>query len=180
MTEERRPWHRQELETARAFHAFMLYRDLLPKGRSLEKVSKKLSDNAHYLTHLKRWSSRYDWVNRATLHDEHIAEVRSEAQEQAIIDMAERQAKEGMALQQKGVERLADMAIREMRLRDAIKAIEVGAKLERIARGEPGEITKHEIGPFTQKPLEEMTDEELDEIIARRGALPEGQYDNSD
>ncbi len=179
-TKEKKPWHRQENESTKAFHAFMLYRDMLPKGRSIQKVLETTDKKPSYYRHLARWSSRYEWVKRATFHDDHMAEVKREANQKAIEEMAERQAKEGMALQQKGIERLADMAGREMRMRDAIRAIEVGAKLERTARGEPSEITKHQIVPGTEKRLEDMTDAELDEIIERRGVLPEGKEEKKD
>ncbi len=179
---EKKPWHRREDESAKAFHAFVLYRDMLTKERSIQNVQIKLGGKPSYFRHLARWSSKYRWVERATLHDDHMAEVRREAHQKAIEEMTERQAKEGLALQEIGMRRFhskegaaRDGVASTMDDRDAILAIEKGAKLERTARGEPGEITKHEIVPVAGKRLEDMTDEELDEIIARRGALPEGQ-----
>lgn len=179
---EKQPWHRCENESAKAFHAFILYRDMLTKERSIQNVLIKVEGKPSYFRHLARWSSKYEWVTRATLHDDHMAEVRREAHQKAIEEMTERQAKEGAALQAIGMRRFHNKegTAREgvasvMDDRDAILAIEKGAKLERTARGEPGEITKHEIVPLPEKRLEDMTDEELDEIIARRGALPEGR-----
>jgi hypothetical protein len=179
---DRQPWHRRETESAKAFHAFMLYRDMLPRERSIQKVLDNADRKPSYYRHLARWSSRYDWVNRANLHDDHMAEARAEAQEKAIVDMVERQTKQAMALQTLGLRKylnadgsLKETVVLQMADRDAIRAIVEGAKLERISRGQPGDITKHEIEPASHKPLEEMTDAELDEIIERRGALPEGK-----
>lgn len=162
MTEEQcKPWHRQPGESSKAFHAFMLYRDMLPKERSLAKLHKN-----HFKTASKRWlaewSRKYSWVARATAHDEHLAAVRAEAQEQAIIEMVERQAKEGMALQHKGIEKLQATKPKDMTVGTAIRAVDVGVKIERTARGEPTEIVK---GEHTLRPVRELTDEELERII---------------
>ena len=166
---ESKPWYRQPDETAKAFAAFVLYRGMMPRERSLAKVHHsdiKMSSRRW----LAEWSRRHQWVARSLAHDEHLAAVKTESQEQAIIDMAERQAKEGLALQQKGLERLASIPIEEIKARDAISAVTEGAKLERMARGEPTEIVR---GDHTIKAVREMTDEQLQEIIDR-GRLEEG------
>lgn len=159
---ENQPWHRQPRESSKAFHAFMLYRDMPPKERSLEKVRQKLTKTPPYLRHLKKWSSYYSWVARAQAHDDHLAAVGAEAQEKAVKDMAERQAREGMAMQSKGMTKLRRMKAKDMQPRDAIHAVDVGAKLERTARGEPTEIVKEEI---TFRSAEDLTDDELAKII---------------
>jgi len=170
-------WHRRPDESTKAFHAFMLYRDMLPKSRSLQKVCQKIGKTPSYVTYLQKWSSRYSWVARATAHDDHLAQVRTEAQEAAIIDMADRQAREGMALQTVGIRRFLDERgvvradiVQEMKDGDAIRAIDVGAKIERTARGEPTEILRD----VTDRPAKMLSKEELLEIIAeqrRRDAL---------
>lgn len=164
-----KPWHRQPQETAKAFHAFMLYRDMLPRERSLQKVCQRYAKGAPYLTHLKRWSSRYHWVARASAHDDHLAAVRADAQEHAIKEMADRQAKQGMALQGVGIRRFVNPdgslnvnVASMMQDKDAIRAVDVGAKLERTARGEPTEIVKKETTIRTAK---DLTDDELAQII---------------
>jgi len=153
---EHKPWQRRQDESAKAFHAFIFYRDMLSKERSLEKVLDKCKGKPSYYRHLARWSSRYEWVNRATAHDDYLDEVRAESQVHNIKEMAERQAKEGMALQKIGFEFLTGVGLVEAR--DAIRAVDVGAKLERIARGEPTEIIEAKI---RLKPITEYTDEEL-------------------
>ncbi len=174
---ERKPWHRQEGETGKAFHAFMLYRDMLPKGRSLEKTRQALTRPAGYRRWLQTWCSHYQWVARVQAYDDHLAAVRAEAQEYAIVEMADRQAREGMALQTIGIKRFVDKdgkvkegVASEMEDKDAIRAINVGVKIERTARGEPTEIVK---GDYTVRPAKELTDDELAEIIQRE-QLEEG------
>jgi len=165
---ENKPWHRQPGETAKAFHAFVLYRDMLPKERSLQKVRQKLTKTPPYLRYLKTWSSRFSWVARAQAYDDHLAEVKAEAQEHAIVEMTELQAREGRALQTVGMRRFVDeqgkvrIGIAQgMKDADAIRAIDVGAKLERTARGEPTEIVKD----VTGRGVKRLSDEELLQII---------------
>ena len=136
-------WYRQENEPSRAFNAFILYRDMLPKERSLERVRQKMAKGLLYLSHLKRWSSRHQWVKRVMAYDDYLAEVKAQAQEKAIGEMAERQAKEGMALQTLGLRRFVNddgtlkaEVIATIKDKDALRAIEIGAGLERSARGD--------------------------------------------
>lgn len=140
----RQPWHRQEGETSKAYNAFVIYRDMGP-GRSLEKVCQNLSKRPHYITILKEWSSRHGWVARCLAHDEDMADRRRKAQAEAIERMAERQAQQGMAFQQVATSHFMDPATKKLRTQldkdaDAIRAMEVGVKIERTARGEPTEI----------------------------------------
>lgn len=172
MTTDLKPWHRQPGETPKSFHAFMLYRDMLPKERSMERVAEKLGKVPGYRLLLEKWSSRYHWVARARANDSYLAEVRHEAMENAIREMAERQAQEGMWLQAKGIEWLKSLGVDDIKARDAIQAIDIGAKVERTARGEPTEIIKGDV-TVRAKPMSDYTDEELDEIIAKK-QLPSG------
>lgn len=168
---DKKLWHRQADESAKAFHAFMLYRDMLPKSRSIERVREILGKSAGYSRHLQNWSSRYQWVTRATAHDDYLAEVRSEAQANAIREMSERQAKIGMALQQIGLTFLQTHGLEEGR--DAIRAVSEGAKIERVARGEPSEIV--ELQAAKLKSVEDYTDEELEWTI-EHGKPIEAKY----
>lgn len=168
---ERKPWHRQEDESSKAFHAFMLYRDMGAKERSLEKVLGKFDRKPSYYRHLARWSSRYHWVARATAYDDYQAEVKCLARERAIEEMEERQAKEGMALQGKGIEKLQATKPKDMTVDTAIRAVDIGVKIERTARGEPTEIAK---GDHIVRSVRELSDQELDAIIQKYKQLEEG------
>ncbi len=154
--ENRKPWHRRDSESSKAFHAFMLYRDMMPAERSIQKVLEICNKKASYYWNLARWSSWYNWVERAKQYDDYIAEIKSQAQIHAIKEMAERQAKEGMALQQFGIEYLRGNTLTKGQ--DAIRAIEVGTRIERTARGEPTEILQLQ-GKL--KPIIEYTEDEL-------------------
>lgn len=71
MPDDRRPWERQPGESARPFAAASEY-ILAGPQRSLAKVGQKLGKS---VVLLERWSSRHDWVNRASAYDDHLAEV---------------------------------------------------------------------------------------------------------
>jgi len=171
MTEDNRSWDCALLgESARAFYAFTLYRDLPVSERSLEKVQQKYDRSTSYRRQLAKWSSRFAWVERVTAYDAFIDAVKREAAREAIIEMAVRQAQIGIDLQAAGMAVFIDdkgqlkPLTKRLRPQDAIRAIEVGARTERTARGEPAEIIK---GDFTIRPAKELTDDELAEIIQR-------------
>lgn len=63
------PWDRQERESAKAWDAFKAYRDMGPRERSTHRVAQELSKSE---TIVKRWSSMWDWVERAAAFDAHV------------------------------------------------------------------------------------------------------------
>lgn len=97
-TEDRQPWDRRDDETSRAYHAFCLYRDMGPQGRSLRAVTEELyGDEGESVgsvsSHVERWSSDYAWVDRAAAYDDYMAErVREELEQRRIRDKVERLA----------------------------------------------------------------------------------------
>lgn len=124
--------------------AFDLYLRLGP-GRSLEALHRTLEEDpsriglkrAPGLSTLEAWSSVFHWQDR-------LLDLEREAQVQALREMAGRHIKEGLALQQKGVERLQQLPTSKMAANDAIRAVIEGVRLERLARGEPTEHIKEE------------------------------------
>jgi hypothetical protein len=62
---DRRPYDRLPGETAKAYAAFSLYRDMGIE-RSVDAVSKVLGKSTVFLC---RWSSKYEWVERAEAWD---------------------------------------------------------------------------------------------------------------
>ena len=158
-------------ESARAFHAFTLYRDLPASERSLEKVQQKYNRSTSYRRQLAKWSSRFAWVARAAAYDVSLDAVRREAAREALVEMATRQAQIGMDLQTAGMAVFIDESgnlrqdvVQRLKPQDAIRALEVGVKIERVARGEPAEILKAD---HTIRLARELTDDELAEIIQR-------------
>lgn len=131
--------------------AFDLYVRLGP-GRSLEALHEAMREDpsgiglkrAPGLSTLEAWSSAFHWQDRLLDLEREAQERDGEAQVQALREMNERHAKEGLALQQKGFERLQQLPTSKMAANDAIRAVIEGVRLERLARGEPTEHIKEE------------------------------------
>lgn len=140
------PWERQEKETAKNYEAFCIYRDLGP-GRSLRLVSEMCGKNESLLS---RWSAKFDWVKRASLWDDEQDRIeRKEAQEAQVREirkMRKRQADSGYAMQIKGLEALKKLPLEEMSAQDIVKMMIEGAKLERLGRGDVGEVVEERNG----------------------------------
>ena len=72
-------WERQPGETAKAYAAFLLYRDLPAIDRSVAAARDgQQRDNKGTLRQWNGWSMRNGWVNRAAEHDSDLASRRRE------------------------------------------------------------------------------------------------------
>jgi hypothetical protein len=138
-------------EGTRQRRAFDLYVHL-GAGRSLEELQRQLQARPELIgvnrgpsrTTIEAWSSAFHWQDRF-LDLERQARQQDEAEQvRALREMGERHAREGLALQQKGIERLNALLPGELQVPDAIRAIIEGVKLERLARGEPTEHVRQE------------------------------------
>jgi hypothetical protein len=75
-TPEQYAWQQQPDESIKAFQAFVTYRNMDPNERSLQRVVSELNKSK---TLLGRWSSKFDWVERAALWDDYQELRRLEA-----------------------------------------------------------------------------------------------------
>jgi hypothetical protein len=129
------PWERQPGE--RAFEAFARYRDLGP-DRSLRRVGRDLGKSRAAIEEL---SVRWDWVARAFAYDAHLDRQRQIANERSFLEMNERHARLGQAMQTAGarkvehVSALLDTEPTSLSPSEAVSMINSGQKLEREARG---------------------------------------------
>ena len=86
------PWERQKGESAQAFEAFSIYRDL-GSERSQQAVAKQLGKSRQLLA---RWSAQWEWVERARAYD---IDLDRQARVQSLKDakdMRRRQTKTGV------------------------------------------------------------------------------------
>ena len=134
-------WERLPSESSKAYAAFCIYRDMGPK-RSIEKVQKKVGKKSGYLRHLYRWSSKYNWFERAKAYDDYIEKKKREENEKAILEMAERHVKLAMAFLLKIAQALQQIDPAQLSPSDMAKWLEIATKLERLSRGVPTEIGK--------------------------------------
>ena len=147
--------------------------------RSIERLHALLvqragaGGSAPGLRTIYEWSRRYNWQDRLQRLERQARETADEARIKALREMYERQAQEALLLQQKGAEWLTQFATDEATPDAAIRALVEGAKLERLARGEPSERSAQERGSDDEERFARFTDEEL-ELLAGQIDRPVG------
>lgn len=124
-------WERQPGESSQAFEAFVTYRDMGAQ-RSIRSAASRLG-KSHKL--LERWSARFKWGDRAAAFDAHMDSIAVMAQEGARREMAERQAKIGMDMQELAAQSLDGLAAGGLTVNEVVRMMETGVKIERAARG---------------------------------------------
>ena len=67
------PWEQWPDEPNKAYHRFSMYLKIGPE-RSIRKVAERLQKGSGYEKHLRRWSSKYNWVKRSGEYDRHLIE----------------------------------------------------------------------------------------------------------
>lgn len=140
------PWERQPRETDVAFQAFVVYRDL-PDRRSCAKAGKLLGKSSKLM---EDWSAQHHWVDRVAAWDREQDRVARKATLDEIAQMHRRHANLAVTMLNRAAARLvgSDDPISPVTALDTSKLTatevarlaEVGARLERQARGEPDKI----------------------------------------
>ncbi len=181
------PWEQQPQETAAAFAAFVIYRDLRWR-RSLDAVTRRL--NSYDLPNgrqkgaktepgepalpskrrsgqVSRLSREHNWPARAAAWDSYLDNEARLAQVEAIRDMTQRHAALARALQGKALTALRAMTPNQMDASDVLRFLVEAAKLERLALGEATEHTRQEVQSTTHVALEVV-----ERIVPVRGSSP--------
>lgn len=153
-----KPWDRQPGESAKAFEAFTLYRDLGP-SRSAREVATGLRKS---VTLISRWCTAYGWVERGAQWDEEADRRQRERdlieRQRARERMLERHTTAYANIFKVGAAVLAEFdvdnpehgeaakaKISELSLGQAVSLLNHAAKGERLARGETqNRVTRQE------------------------------------
>ncbi len=151
-------WQQLPRETDKAYQAFVTYRNLEPKERSLTRVSSELAKS---IPLVKRWSSRWDWVERVREWDDYLQMRLLEGR----IEERQRMDEEHLALirgaRSKAIKALADMkpeqlATNLVELRHWITEL---IRYERLIMGEPETIEARREEIEAQATIEERIKE---------------------
>lgn len=126
------PWERQPGETAKAFEAFALYRDM-GATRSVRNVAQVLHKSS---TQIGRWSSAFNWPERATAWDAEQDRRAREKQVQEIAKMRSRHTKIAESMLLKAAKALQKMSEEDMKPVDITRMVDVATQLERLSRGD--------------------------------------------
>ena len=143
-------WERQPTESAQAFEAFALYRDM-GVNRSIRKVARNLNKA---VTTLAEWSTKNEWVKRAAAWD---AEQDRIARNELAAEMAatrKRQRKQAQRMQEKGMELLESISIGDAKLSEIVSLLKAGMEQERIAIGDVGEVIEERNGGEAVSPVQ--------------------------
>src|SRR5260370_5769850 len=176
------PWEQLPGESAKAYAAFCLYRDLGPR-RSLDEASRSYhrgrassadgdtpSRRRRASGTMRRWADRWNWPARARAWDQECTRAHATEQIEALKEMTKRHLQEAKVLQNKAVLRLSQLQPEELKPRETLDYLIEATKLERLVLGEPTERVAEE-HHFPE--VKDMSDDELAQIVARaRGRLP--------
>lgn len=147
------PWERQAEETTKAYEAFCIYRDM-GRERSLSKVAERLQKSE---TLMGRWSRTYDWVKRAAKWDDEQErierEIAQKEQAKEIREMRKRHADLAKVMLIKSAKALARIPDDEIKPGDISRMVDVASKLERISRGDVGEVVEERDGGKAASPV---------------------------
>lgn len=142
MSKEVKPWERQDNETPKQFEAFKIYRDM-GEERSLTKVAQQLKKST---TLMGRWSGINNWVERCAAWDAEQDRLLRQQQLKDIKNMRKRHADIATAMIMKAAKALKKIKDDEIKPQDVSRMVEVASKLERISRGDVGDVIEQRDG----------------------------------
>ena len=148
----------------------------LGADRSLTRLHEALAaegGRVPALRTLEEWSRTYHWADRIADVECRAREAEDAARITAIREMQERHTKEGLLLQSRGSQWLAEFDSGDATPDVAIRAIAEGVRIERLARGEATERTER--GDAADPRLERISDDDLERLIDAAGLALEGE-----
>ena len=149
-TNESKPWERQEYDTKKSFEAFCIYRDM-GEERGIRKVAAQLGKSE---TLIARWSGKYNWVDRCAAWDAEVDRLASIENLRNIRKMRERHAKLAVKALEKADEALEALDVYSARADHIARLLAEATKLERISRGDSGEVVEERDGGKAISPVQ--------------------------
>lgn len=136
------PWERQKSESAKAYEAFCEYRNM-GASRSISKVAERLGKSNQLMS---RWSRNNEWVKRCAAWDAEQDRIARLAQTDEIKRMRKRHADLASAMLVKAAKALKNLPEEEINGMTISKMVETASKLERISRGDVGDVVEERDG----------------------------------
>jgi hypothetical protein len=130
------PWDRRPSETPRAYNAFTQFRDL-GQRRTLRDLCTTTGLSS---TSVRTWQHSHDWIDRARAYDAWLDREATLDQVQHVKDMRRRHAVLGQLAVQKAGEKIRAIDAMKLTVREAAVLLEMGVKIERLARGEASDV----------------------------------------
>ena len=169
-------WERRSGESAEAYAAFSLYRDMAYRTedaegnlkisdvplvrRSARAVAIQVGKNESLL---ERWSVTWDWVNRAEAYDRFIDAEALRKANAKLADMRARHIALAKIMQAKGAQAMNSVKPDDIRMKDAIKLMVAGMEMEEERTRQEAEAHT----PAEHDVTEQETLEKLDDVLAQ-------------
>lgn len=169
-------WERRSGESAEAYAAFSLYRDMAYRTedaegnlkisdvplvrRSARAVAIQVGKNESLL---ERWSVTWDWVNRAEAYDRFIDAEALRKANAKLADMRARHIALAKIMQSKGAQAMNSVKPDDIRMKDAIKLMVAGMEMEEERTRQEAEAHT----PAEHDVTEQETLEKLDDVLAQ-------------
>lgn len=128
--EAENPWEQQPGESAKAFEAFAIYRDMGVE-RSVRKVAQQLNKS---LTLIGRWSSNYNWPERARAYDRDLDKRAHDQAVREVRNMTNRHIRIAMTLQRKALEALEQLDVATLSPKMQLAFLAKATEIERMNR----------------------------------------------
>ena len=143
-------WHRQPGETAQAFNAFSVYRNLPPPrtvigaARNYAETTRRNERTVH--TQFHQWSRKFEWQDRADAYDLMLDRVRLQARETERMRIDREQMLEGRYLRSAAITRftggqdqqgnpVTGFNLNDLDINEALALYRTGVQTERQAAG---------------------------------------------
>ena len=143
------PWEMQSTDTPKSWEAFVVYRDM--DKRSLAKVAAKLGKSIKLI---ERWSQKHNWVERVAAWDEEKDRLIRVELTKDIGAMRKRHADLAAAMLVKAARAMQKIPDDEIKASDISRMIETATKLERISKGDVGEVVEERDGGTAIDPVQ--------------------------
>jgi hypothetical protein len=158
-------WQRRADESDQAWMAFIAYRDQGVGNRSLPRLTVEMERPKSYTRQLEKWSSEHQWQVRVAAWDQHIQDMVDEQDKAQVADMLRRHRTLAKLLWNKSIDYLQNVDLTGLPPSKAVETMKTLIQVERLAYGEPTENMV--VGMRDHRSIDEMSDEELLEIVAR-------------
>lgn len=183
---DKKPWDRMFGESAQAFAAFCVYRDM-GLGRSLQKTQTEIDKRARearvadgkepgekrkkaHSTVMGGWSTRFAWVSRSAAWDDEVDRVKRMAALKEVENMAGRHAQLAVMILSKAVRRLNQFTNddeKQWGINEVLNMAREAVRIERLSRGSPDPVEGGDptiLPDDLSRAIDQATDDQLKEL----------------
>ena len=147
------PWERQPDESAKAYEAFVTYRDM-GEERTITAVVKKCEKSRSLID---RWKKLWDWEKRVLAYDNELQKEDLKKAKKERREMNRRHADLSLRLQKAALTALENKDFSEMTDRDIVSFVRLAAELERTARADDAAALEQETEDYEETAGEAVT-----------------------